>query len=885
MSLARGFAIIAYVLILNIAGCDDTVSVECREDRDCAESLTCHDGECLPGTPCQGDRDCSAGQTCIDGFCQEDAAVVGPEGGVVEIGEGVVLEIPPGALTEDVEFTATITSPTSEWGAFAEDVVAYEINPSVILQNPVEVSLPVPMGTLAWSLSDELVTSLERHTITEASDTETRFLTDHFSWFVVETDDLIFPRNHPGGQRYRLEVSADDDDIYVLARLESEVLSVAGVPLPVASWLSGATHLVGAIENCPLETLLGREGCLDVVWTVEILERDLFTFSSVASTRLIGRVASYPDRDPSGRVRVQLLEEQRGEPLFESGLIRLEDALDVFGGEYFVARFPREAVRDSEGFFADFVVRFRVDVAFTGGDPWIVRLGWETDEFSSFDDLPSHYESSSPLEDRFELTSRLESRDGDVFILPEGLDLLGDCTPDCGSRECGLDPVCGTLECGWCSDSENCDESSGFCEPSCHDECEVEGGRVCELVNEFRLCGDFDDDSCFELGAAETCDEDQICNMADDSPINCICSDECTEMFAIRCVSSNEYQICADNNHNGCPDWGASPGGVGATVSCPSGEVCTGIDVYEPCGTSCTPDCAGRECGPDGCGGSCAPGCSTGETCNPDGSCVGGGVPGTWVTVTAGTFMMGSPPGELGRDTGETQHDVTLTGDFEILSTEVTQGEFDLLMGYNPSYFSGCGGDCPVEAVSWYEAAAYCNELSGGAGLSQCYDCTGSGASVTCSPAAAYASPYDCPGYRLPTEAEWEYAARAGTTTATYNGDLDVTDCSSSTVLDPIAWYCGNSGGETHEVGTLDANAWGLYDMLGNVWEWCHDWYDDYPSGSVTDPWGSGAGSYRVIRGGSWYSDAGGTRAAGRNGVTPGVRNSDIGFRPVRSSP
>ena len=148
-----------------------------------------------------------------------------------------------------------------------------------------------------------------------------------------------------------------------------------------------------------------------------------------------------------------------------------------------------------------------------------------------------------------------------------------------------------------------------------------------------------------------------------------------------------------------------------------------------------------------------------------------------------------------------------------------------------------------------------------------------------------YASPYECPGYRLPTEAEWEYAARAGTTTATYNGNLDDTGCS-STVLEPIAWYCGNSGDEIHPVGNLDPNAWGLYDMLGNVSEWCHDRYEsDLGSSAVANPWGPAAGSYRVFRGGSWDRSAWGTRAAYRFRRYPDNRSYNIGFRPARSRP
>ena len=130
-----------------------------------------------------------------------------------------------------------------------------------------------------------------------------------------------------------------------------------------------------------------------------------------------------------------------------------------------------------------------------------------------------------------------------------------------------------------------------------------------------------------------------------------------------------------------------------------------------------------------------------------------------------------------------------------------------------------------------------------------------------------------CPGFRLPTEAEWEYACRAGTTGARY-GDLG-----------DVAWYDGNSGSSTHPVRGKQPNAWGLYDTLGNVWEWCWDWWDsDYPQGVVTDPVGPGSGSYRVLRGGSWNTDAQYARAACRSDWTPGNRDV-LGFRLARSLP
>jgi formylglycine-generating enzyme required for sulfatase activity len=245
---------------------------------------------------------------------------------------------------------------------------------------------------------------------------------------------------------------------------------------------------------------------------------------------------------------------------------------------------------------------------------------------------------------------------------------------------------------------------------------------------------------------------------------------------------------------------------------------------------------------------------------------------------------MGSPTGEAGRDDDETQHHVTLTRDFYIQATEVTQGQWQDVMGTTPSYFSNCGRECPVERVSWWDAVAYVNTLSKREGLEVCYDragCTGRAGGGCKSGEGWCEGDYSCRevrfkglgcrGYRLPTEAEWEYAARAKTTGSRY-GDLDA-----------VAWHLGNSGRTTHRVGQKRANAWGLYDMLGNVWEWSHDWYGAYPGGPAVDPVGAGAGSARVVRGGSWLHDARYVRAAARGRGTPGSRSRNIGLRPTRS--
>jgi formylglycine-generating enzyme required for sulfatase activity len=304
-----------------------------------------------------------------------------------------------------------------------------------------------------------------------------------------------------------------------------------------------------------------------------------------------------------------------------------------------------------------------------------------------------------------------------------------------------------------------------------------------------------------------------------------------------------------------------------------------------------------------------------------------GYTPAEFVLIQWGSYTMGSPYGEPGSYTDEhPQHEVHLSNDFYIQSTEVTNRQFMEMMQWavdqglavatggvvwdeldgsdealyyldeptseiqwDGSTFSlrGAAGhdvhpDHPVYHVTWYGAVSYCDWLSIKNGWNRAYDHD----TWACNDN----NPYTAPGFRLPTEAEWEYTCRAGSETAFANGEITVLNCGLDPVLDVIGWYCGNDEAWSSAVAQKIPNSWDLYDMHGNLREWCNDWYrDDYYAGcgaSITDPVGPVIGyTQRVLRGGTWLYGSEMCRSADRDCLNPGNHAKTIGFRPVRTVP
>ncbi len=338
------------------------------------------------------------------------------------------------------------------------------------------------------------------------------------------------------------------------------------------------------------------------------------------------------------------------------------------------------------------------------------------------------------------------------------------------------------------------------------------------------------------------------------------------------------------NTTDGTQVWTGSAYGSCTATACASGySVVGGV-----CVTSPAPSTLGAACTLDV---ECASGfCATSPTGTANDRCA----PPSMNYIPSGTFTLGS----LGGSTAE--NTVTLSRAFFMGQTEVTQGQWKAVSGgVNPSVNSPCGDACPAENLDWFSAAGFANAKSIAEGLTSCYTLTGcvdpangwkDGEHYGCT--GATFSGLTCTGYRLPTEAEWEYAARAGTTTDTYMGNLSgsTADCTTAQPnLDSIAWWCKNArGGLTwgpQAVGGKAANSFGLWDMLGNVSEWTGDWYYRVYPWTLTDPTGPTTGSERVFRGGAWSYPAEFATAAFRNWYTADLRGSEFGFRLVRTVP
>ena len=258
-------------------------------------------------------------------------------------------------------------------------------------------------------------------------------------------------------------------------------------------------------------------------------------------------------------------------------------------------------------------------------------------------------------------------------------------------------------------------------------------------------------------------------------------------------------------------------------------------------------------------------------------TCQGGGsVEIDIVPIPRGSFTMGSPPAEQDRHPDETLHEVIFTKAIFMGRTEVTQAQYESVMGVNPSSFSGCR-DCPVEHVNWYDARDFCQRLT--------------------ARHRADGTIAEDAFYRLPTESEWEYACRAGTTTRFFFGDA--IECGNGdgefcTIADQYMWWTGNQSGTTfgpQPVARKSPNPWGLYDMHGNVGEWCQDQYGPYPTGTVTDPQGPSPSlpgvAVRAYRGFDYRDTTRGCRAA-RRGYDGAIRRDEqgfVGFRVVLEAP
>jgi len=432
---------------------------------------------------------------------------------------------------------------------------------------------------------------------------------------------------------------------------------------------------------------------------------------------------------------------------------------------------------------------------------------------------------------------------------PSGyVDNHSDCNDSDENINPGIKEVCDN------SKDDDCDGNSDCSDGDCSD------SFVC------KVCTDSDSDTYYvEIGCGTAAD----CN-DDDGDTNPVASEVCDDSKDndcdgdIDCDDSNCSCLIwfFDNDSDGYGDPDSSTeatsqptGYVDNSSDCNDNDENTHPEATELCNDNKDNNCNGySDCRDADCVGNIA--CSYTNSVGM-----------IFNLIPHGTFTMGSPDGEseypIGsgetpnaeeyRDSDETAHLVTLTNSFFMQTTEVTQGQWDSVMESNPAHFSICGTDCPVESISWDNIQTFLsimNDMGGGT-------------------------------YRLPTEAEWEYAARSGSITAIANGEITAVECNYDTNLNALGWYCHNANNTTHAVAEKTSNAWGLYDMHGNVWEWCQDWYTEYPSGPVSDPTGPDSGSDRVRRGGSWNYDSINTRSAIRSHWEPYLLNNHTGFRLI----